>query len=147
MKQQLNEVKKMQRLAGLIKENISERNYGSDVGAQELYPLMDDLSSLISTNSNLSTADKQAILPILSKMTAVIDAIVGEDEDDEQPVSDYGKRRQQDDKNYFGINEKEKPGLWANIRAKRERGEAPAKKGSKAYKSAVKAAKEINKNS
>lgn len=40
---------------------------------------------------------------------------------------------------------KEKPGLWANIRAKRERGEAPAKKGSKAYKSAVKAAKEINK--
>lgn len=44
-----------------------------------------------------------------------------------------------------GIQEKkEKPGLWANIRAKRERGEAPAKKGSKAYKSAVKAAKEIN---
>jgi hypothetical protein len=40
---------------------------------------------------------------------------------------------------------KEKPGLWANIRAKRERGEAPAKKGSKAFKSAVKAAKEINK--
>jgi hypothetical protein len=37
-------------------------------------------------------------------------------------------------------------GLWANIRAKRERGEAPAKKGSKAYKKAVKAAKEINKN-
>jgi hypothetical protein len=41
---------------------------------------------------------------------------------------------------------KEKPGLWANIRAKRARGEAPAKKGSKAYKSAVKAAKEINKS-
>jgi hypothetical protein len=39
----------------------------------------------------------------------------------------------------------EKPGLWANIRAKRARGEKPAKKGSKAYKSAVKAAKEINK--
>jgi hypothetical protein len=43
--------------------------------------------------------------------------------------------------------EEESKGLWANIRAKRERGEAPAKKGSKAYKSAVKAAKEINKNS
>jgi hypothetical protein len=33
---------------------------------------------------------------------------------------------------------KEKPGLWANIRAKRARGEKPAKQ-------AVKAAKEINK--
>ena len=40
----------------------------------------------------------------------------------------------------------ESKGLWANIRAKRARGEKPAKKGSKAYKSAVKAAKEINKN-
>jgi hypothetical protein len=44
------------------------------------------------------------------------------------------------------IQEKEKPGLWANIRAKRERGEAPARKGSKAFKQAVKAAKDINKN-
>jgi RNase P subunit RPR2 len=34
-------------------------------------------------------------------------------------------------------------GLWHNIRAKRERGEAPARKGSEAYKKAVKAAKEI----
>ena len=40
---------------------------------------------------------------------------------------------------------KERPGLWANIRAKRERGEKPSSKGSKAYKSAVKAGKEINK--
>lgn len=40
---------------------------------------------------------------------------------------------------------KNHPGLWANIRAKRERGEAPARKGSKAYKSAVKAGKKINK--
>ena len=65
MKQQLNEVKKLQRLAGLFKENswtddwahgeeeesglgangedVSEGQYGSDTGAQELYPLMDDL--------------------------------------------------------------------------------------------------------
>jgi hypothetical protein len=42
---------------------------------------------------------------------------------------------------------KERPGLWANIRAKRERGEAPARKGSKAYKTSVKAGKEINKDS
>ena len=36
-------------------------------------------------------------------------------------------------------------GLWANIRAKRERGEKPSSKESKAYKSSVKAGKEINK--
>jgi len=34
-------------------------------------------------------------------------------------------------------------GLWANIRAKRARGAKPARKGSKAYKKAVAAAKEI----
>jgi hypothetical protein len=42
------------------------------------------------------------------------------------------------------VNE-ENPGLWANIRAKRERGEAPAPKNSQAYKDAVAAGKEINK--
>lgn len=41
------------------------------------------------------------------------------------------------------MNEESK-GLWHNIRAKRARGEKPARKGSKAYKDAVKAAKRIN---
>jgi hypothetical protein len=41
--------------------------------------------------------------------------------------------------------EKEKPGLWANIRAKRKSGKPMAKKGSKAYKSAKKAGDKINK--
>jgi len=41
----------------------------------------------------------------------------------------------------------DKRGLWANIRAKRARGEAPAEKGSEAHNDAVAAAKEINKNS
>ena len=41
----------------------------------------------------------------------------------------------------------EKPGLWANIRAKRARGEKPAHKNLKANKDAVKAGKEFNKNS
>ena len=41
----------------------------------------------------------------------------------------------------------EKPGLWANIRAKRARGEKPAHKNSKAHKDAVAAGKEINNNS
>lgn len=38
----------------------------------------------------------------------------------------------------------ESKGLWHNIRAKRARGEAPARKGSEAYKKAVAAAKKIN---
>jgi hypothetical protein len=42
------------------------------------------------------------------------------------------------------LNEKSK-GLWYNIRKKREEGRKPARKGSNAYKKAVKAAKEINK--
>lgn len=40
---------------------------------------------------------------------------------------------------------KEKPGLWANIRAKRASGKPMAKKGSKAYKDAKKAGDKINK--
>jgi hypothetical protein len=39
----------------------------------------------------------------------------------------------------------DRPGLWANIHAQRERGEKPARKGSKDYKSAVAAGKRINK--
>jgi len=38
-----------------------------------------------------------------------------------------------------------KPGLWANIHAKKERGEKPSHGNSKAHKDAVKAGKEINK--
>ena len=42
------------------------------------------------------------------------------------------------------LAENEKPGLWANIRAKRARGEKPAHKNSNAHKDAVKAGKKIN---
>jgi uncharacterized protein YjbJ (UPF0337 family) len=38
-----------------------------------------------------------------------------------------------------------KPGLWANINAKQERGEKPSHGNSDAHKSAVKAGKKINK--
>ena len=38
----------------------------------------------------------------------------------------------------------ESKGLWHNMQAKRARGEKPARKGSKAYKKAVSAAKHIN---
>ena len=41
------------------------------------------------------------------------------------------------------ISEKNK-GLWANINAKRKRGEKPARKGSKAFKKAKAAADKLN---
>jgi len=43
------------------------------------------------------------------------------------------------------VIEEKRPGLWANIRAKRARGEKPAHKNSNAHKDAVKAGKKINK--
>ena len=47
----------------------------------------------------------------------------------------------------FEVLAEERPGLWANIRAKRARGEKPAHKNSKAHKDAVAAGKKINKGS
>ena len=44
------------------------------------------------------------------------------------------------------LREKKRPGLWANIRAKKARGEKPAHKNSNAHKDAVKAGKKINKS-
>lgn len=41
------------------------------------------------------------------------------------------------------VLQEESKGLWANIHAKQERGEKPARKGSEAYKAAVSAAKRI----
>jgi len=43
------------------------------------------------------------------------------------------------------ISEADRPGLWANIRAKQARGEKPARKGSKAFKIAKSAGDKINK--
>ena len=42
------------------------------------------------------------------------------------------------------LQEVKRKGLWANIQAKHKRGEKPARKGSTAFKKAIKAAKDIN---
>ena len=58
-------------------------------------------------------------------------------------------RRVMEENTYKEIIEvlaEEKPGLWANIRAKKARGEKPAHKNSNAHKDAVKAGKKINKS-
>lgn len=54
---------------------------------------------------------------------------------------DYFYKFLQDNK---GAISEESAGLWANIRAKQARGEKPAHPNSKAYKDAVKSAKDIN---
>ena len=59
---------------------------------------------------------------------------------------DTAKKVQVEVKSQQGdILKEEKPGLWANIRAKRKSGRPMAKKGSKAYKASKKAGDEINK--
>ena len=70
--------------------------------------------------------------------------------------TDYAKRRREgddyyEDPNYYkestdkDMLEKKRPGLWANINAKRKRGEKPAHKNSNAHKDAVAAGKKIKK--
>jgi len=81
---------------------------------------------------------------------------VEEREEYKQLAKDFFSNLQIDDKvRAVGLEEvvskviskikEDRPGLWANIHAQRERGEKPARKGSKDYKAAVKAGKEINK--
>ena len=72
------------------------------------------------------------------------------------PMSQATKDRKEADKNNSSVQDKikqaleelkeEKPGLWANIRAKRARGSKPSHGNSNAHKDAVKAGKKINKN-
>ena len=72
------------------------------------------------------------------------------------PMSQATKDRKEADKNNSSVKDKiklaleqlkeEKPGLWANIRAKRARGEKPSHKNSNAHKDAVKAGKKISKD-
>jgi len=45
------------------------------------------------------------------------------------------------------LSEKKRPGLWANINAKKKRGEKASHGNSKAHKDAVAAGKKIKKNS
>lgn len=61
-------------------------------------------------------------------------------------LSQLSESLQKQIKEYMKDISEEGKGLWHNIRAKRARGEKPAKKGSEAYKKAVKAAKEIKKD-
>ena len=63
-----------------------------------------------------------------------------------QTLADTGNMRKQEIKEIvLSILKEERPGLWANIHAKRARGEKPAHGNSDAHKDAVAAGKKINK--
>jgi hypothetical protein len=103
--------------------NSNIKTYGSDVYAandvSDIYDFFYDLNS-------------QGI--------EILDANVDGEEEDYD--SEYEKTLAEKIANKL---KEERPGLWANIHAQRERGEKPARKGSKDYKAAVAAGKRINK--
>jgi len=64
--------------------------------------------------------------------------------DEKNPI-DKEKTNENVAQKVIGKIKEAKPGLWSNINAKQKRGEKPSHGNSDAYKSAVKAGKEINK--
>jgi hypothetical protein len=133
MKKLINEIKQLQKTAGILKEAVADAN-GDALD-------FDDRVKVVYGNE------------FYGEMGTVMDikgsfVIVKIDGEGEYSMHSTDVERVEDDEDFDDddMYEGEKPGLWANIRAKRARGERPAKKGSKAYKSAVKAAKDINKN-
>jgi hypothetical protein len=91
-----NEVKQLQKLAGLIKEGIEEAKSMS--GAKELEAILSNLSQNISTDSNIPTASKEGLLGAFNEMMDIISDMLDAEEadsfyDEDEPVSDYSRRR------------------------------------------------------
>jgi hypothetical protein len=78
-----------------------------------------------------------------NQIRETIRKIIAEEEED---LETYSTNRMSGSVGSLAKKEGEKPGLWANIRAKRASGRPMAKKGSKAYKAAKKAGDKINKD-
>lgn len=92
------EIAKMQKIAGLLKENLEE---GSGSQAEKLEGLLSNLSRNVSTDSNIPTESKEGLLNAFNEMMDIVQDILGSEEadsfyDDDEPVSDYSKRRMQD---------------------------------------------------
>lgn len=92
------EIAKMQKIAGLLKENLEE---GSGSQAEKLEGLLSNLTRNVSTDSNIPTESKEGLLNAFNEMMDIVQDILGSEEadsfyDDDEPVSDYSKRRMQD---------------------------------------------------
>jgi hypothetical protein len=91
-----NEVKQLQKLAGLIKEGIEEAKSMS--GAKELEAILSNLSRNISTDSNIPTESKEGLLGAFNEMMDIVINMLDAEEadsfyDEDKPVSDYSRRR------------------------------------------------------
>jgi hypothetical protein len=91
-----NEVKQLQKLAGLIKEGIEEAKSMS--GAKELEAILSNLSRNISTDSNIPTESKEGLLGAFNEMMDIVSNMLDAEEadsfyDEDKPVSDYSRRR------------------------------------------------------
>ena len=92
------EIAKLQKIAGLLKENLEE---GTGSQAEKLEGLLSDLTRNVSTDSNIPTASKEGLLNAFNEMMDIVQDILGSEEadsfyDEDEPVSDYSKRRMQD---------------------------------------------------
>lgn len=98
------EIVKMQKLAGLLKENLEE---GSGSQAEKLEGMLSNLSRNVSTDSNISTASKEGLLNAFNEMMDIVqDILESEDDDDDygsdNPEDDYGPRMEEDEINEAG---------------------------------------------
>ena len=117
MKQHLNEIKQLQKLAGLLKEGINEAS--SKSAAEKLEAILSNLSRNISTDSTIPTESKQGLLGAFNEMMDIVNDMLDAEEadsfyddddygsdnpdDDYGPVSDYSKRRASE------LNEQQNP--------------------------------------
>jgi hypothetical protein len=102
-----NQKKQLQKLAGLLNENINEASSVSK--ARKLEDILNNLNRNISTDSTISTESKQGLLSAFNDMMDIVYEIIDAEEadsfyddddygsdnpdDDYGPVSDYSRRR------------------------------------------------------
>jgi len=84
-----NEKYQLQKLAGLLKENINEAS--SKSAAEKLEAILINLSRNISTDSNIPTASKQGLLGAFNEMMDIVNDILDAEEADSfYDDDDYG---------------------------------------------------------
>jgi hypothetical protein len=148
MKGLLNEVQRLQKLAGILSENsINEDEYNDEWSNKIVKIKGGNLSGnqgeVVGAKAGeldvkITTMFGNPVRTVSEKDVKVIGSL-----DHDGPVTDVSINKQLDEKKK---RKKKGPGLWANIGKQREDGEKPAHPNSKEYKDAVKAGKEINKS-
>jgi hypothetical protein len=131
MKQQLNEVYQLQKIAGILNEAVEEGDRIKVVYGNEFYG---QTGTVEEVRGGFITVNIDGQNGQYSMHMSDVEKIEDEDDDDdydenEEPVSDYSKRRKADDAAYYGLEEMDRndPILMA-MRAKKD---APKSKSHK----------------